>query len=818
MKVLKFGGTSVGSAARIEKVLDIIQSKAASEERIAVIFSAFGKVTDLLIDMGHTASRGDESYKQLFSDLEKIHIETADKLISLNIRSHLLTQVKLLLKDLEEVIYGVFLVKELTAKTLDYIMSFGERLSAYIISECLSDRNLVNEFVDAREIFRTNDMFGQAVLDFDLTSQNIRQRFNSDKNIFIVTGFIASTEKNETTTLGRGGSDYSASIFGAVMDADEIEIWTDVDGVMTADPRKVKTAFPIPQLTYEEAMELSHFGAKVIHPPTMQPALDKNIPLHIKNTFNPGFNGTVIGNDSTQNGYNIRGISSIDSVALLQIQGSGMIGISGIAQRIFSALAREKVNIIMISQASSEHSICLAILPDFARPAKTALEEELKYEMHYGHVNEVVIEYDMAIIAVVGERMRHTKGIAGKVFQTLAQNSVNISAIAQGSSELNISMVVARADEKKALNALHSAFFLTESKTINLFLIGAGLVGGTFLQQLKKQVAQLIETTSVQIQLLGLADSRKMVLEPQDINLGQWEQTLHASDKKSDVAEFIKQMKSLSLPNSILVDCTASEAVPNYYTDVLASGISIVTPNKIANTQSQNKYDELKRLERKNKVQFFYETNVGASLPILSTIKNIVSGNDAIIKMEGILSGTLSYIFNTFDGSVLFSQVVQIAKDKGYTEPDPRLDLNGMDVARKLLILIREAGINFELNNIDIESFLPDDSLNAETVDDFFSMLQKSDNHFKKLQQKAQDEGKALRFIAQYEDGSANISLTAVGKTHPFYHLDGSDNILAIYTNYYNNQPLVIKGPGAGAEVTAAGVFADILRVADYLE
>ena len=817
MKVLKFGGTSVGSAERIEKVLDIIQSKAASEKRIAVIFSAFGKVTDLLIEMGRSASIGDESYKQIFNDLEKIHIETADKLISIRKRSQILTRVKLLLKDLEEVIYGVYLVKELTAKTLDYIMSFGERLSAYIISECLADRNLINEFVDTREIIKTNDMFGQAVVDFEQTNLNIRQRFNFGQNIFIVTGFIASTPKNETTTLGRGGSDYSASIFGAVLDADEIEIWTDVDGVMTADPRKVKTAFPIPQLTYEEAMELSHFGAKVIHPPTMQPALDKNIPLRIKNTFNPGFSGTVIGSDSTQNGFNIQGISSIDSVALLQIQGSGMIGISGIAQRIFSALAREKINIIMISQASSEHSICLAILPDFARQAKTALEDELKYEMHYGHVNEVVIEYEMAIIAVVGKRMRHTKGIAGMVFQTLARNSVNISAIAQGSSELNISMVVARADEEKALNAVHTAFFMPESKTLHLFLVGAGLVGGTFLQQLKNQAAQLLDTTSVQIQLVGLANSRNMVLEPKGIDLSQWEQNLQSSDTQSDVQKFIEQIKSLNLPNSILVDCTAGEAVPHYYADVLASGISIVTANKIANTQSQDKYDELKRLERKNKVKFLYETNVGASLPILSTIKNIVSGNDAITKMEGILSGTLSYIFNTFDGRIPFSEVVRTAKEKGYTEPDPRLDLNGMDVARKLLILIREAGEAFELDNINIESFLPEEAMNAETVEDFFRALQKLDDYFESLRQKSKDNVTALRFIARYENGRANIALTAVGKTHPFYHLDGSDNILAIYTNYYNNQPLVIKGPGAGADVTVAGVFADVLHVANYL-
>ena len=815
MKVLKFGGTSVGSAQRIEKVLEIIQTQAKSGEKMAVVFSAFGKVTDLLIEMGQRASEGDESYKEIFSEIEGISIQTADELISLKKRSQVLTQIKVLLKDLEEVVYGVFLIKELTAKTLDYVMSFGERISAFVISASLADQGLDNQFVDTRKIIKTNNQFGHALVDFEQTGQNIKHLLSSEQQVFIITGFIASTVKNETTTLGRGGSDYSASLFGAIADAREIEIWTDVDGVMTADPRKVKNAFPIPQLTYEEAMELSHFGAKVIHPPTMQPALDKNIPIRIKNTFNSQFTGTLISSATTQNGFSIRGISSIDAVALLQIQGSGMVGISGVAQRIFSALAKEKINIIMISQASSEHSICLAILPEFAEQAKTALDTELKYEIHYGHVNEVVIESDMAIIAVVGEKMRHTKGIAGKVFQTLAKNSVNISAIAQGSSELNISMVVAAEDEAKALNAIHATFFDKQSDNVHLFLLGTGLVGTALLNQIRDKISRDTENNAQQLQVSGLANSRKMAIDAQGIGLEKWQDILQNSTQKSEMHKFVAQIKSLNLANSIFVDCTASAVPVENYEELLSAGISIVAANKIATSRSQEKYDTLKKIEQDSSAKFIYETNVGAALPVISTIKNIVSGNDKIDRLEGILSGTLSYIFNTFDATVPFSEVVRIAKEKGFTEPDPRLDLNGMDVARKLLILIRESGQPFEPEQIMIEPFLPEGALNAKSVEDFIHILQKHDVHFEKMYKQAKSKNKVLRFVAVYEDGQAKISLTSVAKSHPFFIMEGSDNVLAIYTNYYKDQPLVIKGAGAGADVTAAGVFADVMRIAD---
>lgn len=812
MKILKFGGTSVGTAVNIQKVLNVLQNRAAEGERLVVVFSAFGKVTDLLVDAGTLAAKGDNSYQQIFSKIEKTHIGIADELISLKTRSHLLTQVKLLLKDLEEVLYGVFLVKELTIKTLDYIMSFGERLSAYIISQCLLDAGLDNVFVDTRQIIKTNDEFGAARVLFKETTSNAINLFKSTQKLFICTGFIASTLENETTTLGRGGSDYTASLLGFILDAEEIEIWTDVDGVLTADPGKVKTAFSIEQLTYEEAMELSHFGAKVIHPPTMQPAMDKKIPLRIKNTFNPDFPGTLIHAHKGRNGgHIIRGISTINDVDLLQIQGSGMIGIPGVARRIFGALANEKINIILVSQASSEHSICLAILPKYARRAKKALESEFKYEIQYGLVNKVIVEHKMAILAVVGENMRHTKGIAGRVFQTLANSGVNISAIAQGSSELNISMVVAKSDEIVALNAIHQAFFSTaQIDGTRLFLIGTGAVGSEFLKLVSDKMNELDDA---RLCLNGIANSQKMYFNANGIEPNSWQQALAGDGRKSDLDGFVKRMTSLPGQKRIFVDCTANADVANRYAQILEAGISIVTANKIAASQSQSQYAGLKERARERRVKFLYETNVGAGLPVLSTISRLRVSNDQITKIEGVLSGTLSYIFNTFDGTVPFSRVVQQAQQLGFTEPDPRQDLNGRDVLRKLLILIREAGFNYEPQDIVLEPLLLENNSDVESVEEFFTVLQKSDDYFADRLHSAQREAKVLRFIATYENGKANIGLRAVGPAHPFYHLSGADNIIAIYSRHYCNQPLVIKGPGAGTLVTASGVLGDVLQI-----
>ncbi len=817
MKVLKFGGSSVGDPEKIKNVINIIRKSLEDSKNMAVIFSAFHMVTDELLRMSQTAASGDLSYQDLFNKLEDRHIAIAKEVLNVKSRSSILASVKLNLNELDDVLHGVYLVKEISPRIQDFILSFGERLSALIISNALKDNKIDCEFLDSRSLIKTDDSFGSAKVDIETTYNNIKNYFKTHKKLQIITGFIASTQNNETITLGRGGSDYSASIFGAALNAKEIEIWTDVDGVLTADPKKVKKAFPLKSLTYEEAMELSHFGAKVIHPPTMQPALENKIPIRIKNTFNPSFEGTVINSKSNSNNFSIKGISSIDEIALLRIQGGGMIGVAGIAQRIFTALAGKKINIILITQASSEHSLCIAILPKFASLAKKAIQQEFYYEIKEKLVNEPVIENNLSIIAVVGENMRRTPGISGKVFQALGRNGINIVAIAQGSSELNISAVINKENEAKALNALHDSFFLSIAKTVNLYLVGTGLIGGTLLKQLCHQADFLAREYLLNVKIAGLANSRKMLIDSNTIDPTKWETKLFSEGSKTNLNNFIDEMKSLNLPNSIFIDCTASDEVVARYSEILDSSISIVTPNKKANSGSYKDYLQLKHSALKHNVRFLYETNVGAGLPILSTLKDLVSSGDKVLKIEGVLSGTLSFIFNSFNNGKTFSQIVKEAKEKGYTEPDPREDLKGMDVARKLLILAREAGLTLELKDIKVQNLVPVKARATKSVEDFFKKLKEFDKDFEAKRKCSEEKGSALRYIARLEKGKAEISLQEVSKDHPFYSLSGSDNILALTTTHYQDRPIVIKGPGAGADVTAAGVFADIIRTANYL-
>ncbi len=817
MKILKFGGSSVGDAGRIKNVIEILKQSINENKKIAVIFSAFQKVTDNLIKMSQLAASGNTEYIDYFKKLEERHIETAQEILAVKTQSGILAQLKYTLNELEDVLHGVFLVKELSPRTQDFILSFGERLSAFIIAHALIDRNIESEFLDSRNLVKTDEAFGGAKVDFESTYNNIKEYFKVHKKLQVITGFIGSTNGNETTTLGRGGSDYSASIFGAALDADEIEIWTDVDGVLTADPKKVKKAFPLKGMTYEEAMELSHFGAKVIHPPTMHPAMEKKIPIRIKNTFNPSFEGTVINGYSDKSNFSIKGISSIDDIALLRIQGGGMVGVAGIAQRIFSALASKQINIILITQASSEHSLCFAVLPKFAAVAKKAIQQELHYEIKEKLILDPIVETDLSIIAVVGENMRRTPGIAGKVFQALGKNGVNIIAIAQGSSELNISAVISREDEAKALNALHDAFFLSIAKTVNLFIVGTGLVGGTLLKQIANQTEFLAREYLLNVKIIGMANSRKMLIDSNSIDPSKWENRISEDGIKTNLDVLIEYMKKLNLPNSIFVDCTASDKVPLRYKEILDSSISVVTPNKRANASSFDYYIQLKQSAIKHNVRFLYETNVGAGLPIISTLNDLVSSGDTVIKIEGVMSGTLSYIFNSFKDGNTFSQIVKDAKEKGYTEPDPREDLNGMDVARKLLILARETGLSLELKDIKVENLVPEKARNTKTVDEFFEKLKEFDSEFEQKRKSAGNKGNVLRYIALLENGNAEISLQEVNAKHPFYSLSGSDNIFALTTKHYQDRPIVVKGPGAGADVTAAGVFADVIRISNYL-
>lgn len=818
MRVLKFGGSSVGSPDRIKQVIDIISATLERCGRTAVVFSAFQGVTDSLIDTAHKAARGDMDYKKAFAEIKRRHIEAVNSLIGETDRQQMRSDVNSLLDDLRQVLQGVYLLKELTPKSLDYIMSFGERLSAFTIAGACRSRGIDACFVDSRRLIRTDANFGSARVDAEITARQINEFFKDESILYIITGFIGSTAQNETTTLGRGGSDFSASIFGAALDADEIEIWTDVDGVMTADPRKVKKAFPVKSMSYEEAMEMSHFGAKVIHPPTMRPAMMKNIPLRIKNTFNPSFEGTLVCSLPDDTHQTVTGITSINDISLIRVEGSGMIGAAGIARRIFSAMAEARINIILISQASSEHSICFAVLPGCAKQAREKIASELRYEISEGIINEIVVENELSIIAVVGENMRKTAGIAGRIFQSLGNNGINLVAIAQGSSELNISMVISRHDEAKALNVIHDSFFLSDRKSLNLFVVGTGLIGRTLFQQISNQIEFLYKELMIDLKIAALANSRKMLFDTNGITMEDWEERLFSEGKDCNIDQFISEMKKLNLANSIFVDCTSSELVMSKYLEILSSSISIVTPNKKANSSSHDSYKELHEAARKFNATFLYETNVGAGLPIISTLHDLVLSGDKILKIQGVLSGTLSYIFNTFDGTSSFTATVRDARDKGFTEPDPRDDLNGMDVARKLLILAREAGFTLELQDISVDNLIPEELRDPKIpVEEFLERLQNYDKYYEGLLSSAKAENKRLRYIAEYCDGKAEIKLTAVDSRHPFYSLSLNDNIVAFTTVYYRQRPIVIQGPGAGAEVTSGGVFADIIRIANYL-
>lgn len=812
-KILKFGGSSVGTPERIRSVIEIIKQAYDHSERIAVVVSAFGGVTDQLISLGRMAANGKDEYHKIVGELIERQIVAAHSLIPQKRLAEALKVIDPIVDALRGVLEGIFLIKELSPKTLDLVMSFGERLSALIISEALQSSIPQARFLDAREIIKTNREFGGAKVEFEATNKNIQNYFQDSSYLPIITGFIGSSKENETTTLGRGGSDYTAAIIGAALDVGIIEIWTDVDGVMTADPRKEPYAFPIREMSYKEAMEMSYFGAKVIHPPTIIPALEKNIPLLIKNSFNPGAPGTLVSNAPSQNDALICGISSIDQAVLLCVEGNGMVGVCGIAKRLFGALAERGVNIILISQGSSEHAICVAVAPSVADLACEAIKKEFDLEMQAHLIDEVTVERNLSVIAVVGENMCRTTGIAGKLFNALGKNGVNVIAITQGSSELNITVVVKKEDEIKAIRLIHEAFFLSPRKTLNVFLVGIGLIGNTLLQQIEKHVEMLRKEYALDVRVIGLGNSRKMVFDQTGIQLPKWRSLLENSTEKMDMGIFLEQMVHFNLINTVFVDCTSSQKISDAYETILNASISIVTPNKKANSGSYKHYRALKRTAEKKGIKFFYGSNVGAGLPIISTIHELIRSGDKILKIEAILSGTLSYLFNSFGEGTVFSDVVKNAQIKGYTEPDPREDLNGMDVARKLLILARESRFPVEMDVIAVERILPEECFQAHSVEDFYAKLKKQDDQMDSKRREAQKEGKVLRYIAQFEEGQGSISLQAVGPEHPFYHLSGNDNIIAITSEFYRENPLIIKGPGAGAEVTAGKVFADLIRL-----
>jgi len=829
MLIVKFGGTSVGSPEGIEQAIGILKDKEHRGKTGVAVVSALSKITDTLIEMSRLAASGDEGYKATAAGIKKRHEEIAAAFLTGKELEKAKETISAMISELLRILDGVAVLRESSRRTLDLVMSFGERLSAFLFAKILTERGIPAAFLDARPLIRTDNSFGNARFIPDETYPAIRAFFNSlgpDSNakpVQVATGFIGSARDNSVTTLGRGGSDLSAAIFAAALEAEELEIWTDVDGILTADPRQVQNAFRIDSISYVEAIELSHFGAKVIYPPTIRPALEKGIPIRIKNTFNPSCPGTAVINDAEEGDFPIRGISSISGIALVCVEGSGMMGVTGFSARLFGALARRGINIILISQSSSEYSICFAVLPSDAEAANDAIKEEYAQEIASGTIEEPTIEKDLSIVAVVGAKMKKLSGISGKFFHALGRNGVNVVAIAQGSSEMNISAVIARQDEKKALNAIHEAFFLSGVRSVNLFLLGTGLIGGTLLDQIAAHKEILAREYKIKINLRGVGDFGRMILLPEGLDPKTAKALLrNETDKNNgtsvlDLAAFVSTMKAMNLPNTCFCDCTASDEVAGLYAEILQSSIPVVTPNKRANSGSLAYYKTLTGFSRARGIPYLYETTVCAGLPVISTLRDLFLSGDKVRRIEAVLSGTLSYIFNNFDGTKPFSALLREAKNRGFTEPDPRDDLNAMDAARKAVILARECGLNMEFSAVEIEPILPRACFEADGVEAFFKELEKSDADFEKRRREAADKGKALRYVAVIENGCAKLSLRQEQAGSPFLTLIDADNIVVITTDRYSTLPMVIKGPGAGAQVTAGGVFADIVRIARTL-
>ena len=813
MKILKFGGSSVGSAESISVLAGIVKEQAADPDGLAIVVSAMGGVTNQLLEMAQLAEAR-KDFSGLLRDLEKRHLTVISRLLPVKSQSPVIMKIKIWLNELEELLNGIAAVGELSPRTKDSMLSYGELCSAALVSGVLEQYLPQTVFTDARDLILTDSFWGNARVDFLHTDSRIQDYFKGHQHsLCCITGFIASDAAGHTTTLGRGGSDYTAAIIGAALGCEEIQIWTDVDGFMTADPRMVEKAFSLPEISYTEAMELSYFGAKVIYPPTMVPAFAHKIPIVIRNTFNKGFQGTFIREKTHSAGNIIRGIASVNDIVLINVQGSGMIGKSGFSGRLFSALARDYINVILITQASSEHSITFAVRPEDAEKSKRVLEEEFEMELHARKLDPPRIEAPFSVVAVVGENMKHTPGISGKLFSALGRNGINVTAIAQGSSEYNISVVVRKENLAKTLNVVHEAFFLSPIKTLNVFYLGVGNIGKTLLGQIKEHEAYLLENNRLRIRIIAITNTKKMVIREEGIPFHSWEELFEGVAEPANLEVFFRKMKSFNLPNSVFIDNSASASVVRHYESIFASSISIVTCNKLGNSGPFSQYRRFKEIVKKHDVDFLYETNVGAGLPIIKTLQDLLVSGDKILRIEAILSGTISFIFNEFAGDRHFHDIVHEAQEKGFTEPDPRDDLSGLDFMRKMLILARDSGHVIEMDDIQIQRVLPDACMTAPTVAVFYEELAKADDHFEKMKKDAESENKVLRYIGILEDGKVSIRLEAVDNTHPFYSLSGSDNIIAFTTNRYKQRPLVVKGPGAGAEVTAAGVFADLVKV-----
>lgn len=815
MKVLKFGGTSVGSSENINKVIKIVNN-ASENDAVVVVVSAVGGITDKLMNASSKAISKDLDYKSDFNTLKQQHIEIIDALLtgaSLESTKDIILEK---LSELEKLLDGIYLINELSPQTTDKLLSFGELMSSLIIFEAMQQEGLNVQLKNSQNLIVTDSNFTNAAVQFEETNANITSYFaHNDKLITILPGFIAKSEDGEITTLGRGGSDYTAAIVASALNVNSLEIWTDVSGMFTTNPKLVKQAKPIQKLSYYEAIELSHFGAKVLYPPTVLPVLSKNIPILIKNTMAPDEDGTLITKNVENGSANpIKGISNVNGISLLTLQGNGMVGIPGFSKRLFETLAHEKINVIITTQASSEHSICVGVADKDAKLAKLILDKEFENEISLLKIDPLVLEQHLSIVAVIGDRMKNHQGISGNMFSTLGKNNVNIRAIAQGASERNITAVIAEKDVKKALNCLHESFFEVETKQLNLFVIGVGNVGSSLLSQIEKQTSYIQNILKLKINIVGLSNSKHMAFDVSGIELNSWQDVL-SKGQKTDPIAFFEKTKALNLRNSICVDVTASAIVAETYAHYLKESIAVIACNKIACSANFEQYKNLKDLSRKYNVPFLFETNVGAGLPVIDTLNHLIASGDRIHSIQAVLSGSLNFIFNNFNSSTTFHDVVKQAQKEGYTEPDPRIDLSGTDVARKLLILARESGYTLDMSDVSNESFLPSGALEADSVDAFYELIKSKDDAFKTLLTSALDNDAQLKYVASFKDGKANVGLKEIPAGHPFYNLEGKDNIVMFYTDRYNDQPLIIKGAGAGSEVTASGLFADIIRASN---
>jgi aspartokinase/homoserine dehydrogenase 1 len=811
MKILKFGGTSVANSKIIAQVASIVSNV---NEKNVVVVSALGGVTDLLLEALYIAASGDSNFVDTLKKIEERHLEPIRASIPAQSQSSSISFLKSELNHLETILEGVMMLKETTPRTIAKVSSYGEILSSNIINEIFKVNNIDVALKDGRDLIETQIQGNKSIVNWSSTQNKIDAFFESNNSkTTLVPGFVARDADGNSSTLGRGGSDFTAAILAYALNADILEIWTDVSGMYTSNPKLVKQATPINKLSYFEAMELSHFGAKVIFPPTLQPLVEKQIPVLIKNTFAPDDLGTRIDNSAndSSNGV-VKGISHIGEISLISLEGSGMVGIPGFSKRLFEVLSVSNINVIMITQASSEHSICIAVSSEDDLKAKEVIDTEFAFEISLQKVAPASIENNLVNVAIVGDNMKNHQGISGKMFSSLGANNVNIRAIAQGASERNISIMINKKDTQKALNTLHETFFENDIKELNLFIIGVGNVGSKLLEQIEKQKKYLEDNLLLRIRVIAISNSRKMILGNESLDLNNWEKNLE-NGVQADVNAFFNHAKGLNLRNSIFVDNTANASIAYEYERYLNNNIGVVTCNKIACADSLENYKNLKRSSRKYGSPFLFETNVGAGLPIIDTLNNLIASGDQIVKIQAVLSGSLNFVFNNFKEGTEFKDVVVQAQKEGYTEPDPKIDLSGIDVARKILILARESGMEIELDQIENVPFLPKECLDTPDNDSFFESLITHKDHFDRLLSKADAKGARLKYVAQLENGIAKVGLQEIPEGHDFYNLEGSDNIILFYTNRYINQPLIVKGAGAGAEVTASGIFADIIRI-----